>query len=322
MITTSDFSKKQLAVVLCNEGEKMALNNSNFVVKNSDGKIKFQCSCYRIFIIYVIGHCSITTPLLQAAKKYGFYFALMSPGFRLYNIIGAEKSGNTMLHRKQYEYDSLEIAIHIIKNKIINQLYELKSIRHKSEYIKESICKIELYYSSLAKAETLAEIMAYEGLSSKVYFKSYFNNVPWNGRQPRLKRDYINSALDIGYTILFSFIDSILCSFGFDTFCGVMHTEFYMRKSLVCDIVEPFRTIIDHELKKAINLKQIKECDFIVINNQFKIKFEESPKYSKIFISALLEKKNDIFLYIQSYYRAFMKESEISEYPLYIKENK
>ncbi len=319
MLTTSDFAKKQLAVVFCNEGEKMALNNSNFVVKNSDGKIKFQCSCYRIFLIYVIGHCSITTPLMQASKKFGFYFALMSPGFRLYNVIGAEKNGNTMLHRKQYNYSSLDIAIHITQNKILNQLSELKNIRNKSDYTKDGICKIESYYNSLLQAKTLNEIMAYEGLSSKIYFKCHFNNVPWKGRQPRLKRDYINSALDVGYTILFSFIDAILSSYGFDTFAGVMHTEFYMRKSLVCDIVEPFRTIIDHELKKAINLKQIKEDDFIFMNNQYKLKFEESPKYSRIFISALLERRNEIFLYIQSYYRAFMKELPISEYPIYQK---
>ncbi len=28
------------------------------------------------------------------------------------------------------------------------------------------------------------------------------NNVLWQGRQPRIKRDYINSVLDIGYTVL------------------------------------------------------------------------------------------------------------------------
>ena len=33
--------------------------------------------------------------------------------------------------------------------------------------------------------------------------------------------------------------------------------EFYMRKSLVCDLVEPLRPIIDQQVKKSINLKKL-----------------------------------------------------------------
>lgn len=319
MITRTDFEKKQLAVVFCKDGEKMSLSNSNFVIKTADGDIKFQCTCYRLFLVFVVGHCSITTPLLQAAKKFGFYFALMTTGFRLYGIVGAEKEGNTMLHRKQYEYSSLDIAKLIIKNKIHTQMEELRIVRHKSDQLKESLNTIYGYYNCIDLSDSLNEIMAYEGLSSKLYFKSHFNNVEWHGRQPRLKRDYVNSALDIGYTLLFSFIDAILCCYGFDTYCGFVHKEFYMRKSLVCDIIEPFRTIIDHEIKKSINLKQIRENDFLVVNHQYKLKYEEAPRYAKLLMMPLIDRKDEIFLYIQSFYRAFMKGLLIENYPFYIR---
>ena len=52
--------------------------------------------------------------------------------------------------------------------------------------------------------------------------------------------------------------------FGFDTYVGVLHREFFHRKSLVCDLVEPFRPIIDSSLIKALNLGQIHEDDFYV----------------------------------------------------------
>ena len=86
-----------------------------------------------------------------------------------------------------------------------------------------------------------------------------FEGLNWKGRKPRIKFDYINSSLDIGYTVLFTFIEVIANSFGFDIYVGVLHKQFYMRKSLICDFVEPFRTIIDEQVKKSINLKQIKE---------------------------------------------------------------
>ncbi len=317
MFTAPDFSKKQIVFVLFNEGEKLAFSNDNLVVKDSDGKIKFQCTCYRLFIVFAVGHTSITSALIQKSQKFGFFIALMTPGFRLYSLIGAGKDGNTLLHQKQYLYEGLDIAKHITANKMLNQKQELKNNRNKNEFVKEAIASIDGYISSIENASTLNELMAYEGLASKAYFKNHFNNVEWHGRQPRIKRDYINSTLDIGYTLLFTFVDALLESYGFDTYCGVMHRQFYMRKSLVCDIVEPFRTLIDHEIKKAVNLKQIKEDDFLVFNNQYKLKWSESSRYVKILMKPLMDNKEGIFAYIQSYYRAFMKELSSDDFPIF-----
>ncbi|MCR5150838.1 MAG: type V CRISPR-associated endonuclease Cas1 [Clostridiales bacterium] len=317
MITAPDFSKKQIVFVLFNEGEKMAFSNSNLVVKDIEGKVKFQVTCYRLFLVFAVGHCSLTSAIIQEAKKFGFFIALMTPGFRLYAMVGAEKEGNTLLHKKQYLYSGLELAKHITQNKILNQLAQLKMARNKSEAVKESIERINEYLYAVKETASLNEIMAYEGLASKVYFRNHFNNVIWQGRQPRIKRDYVNSALDVGYTLLFTYIDALLSSFGFDTYCGVMHRQFYMRKSLVCDLVEPFRPIIDHAVKKGINLRQISQDDFIEINHQYRLKWNESSKYVKIFMMPIIEEKEAVFLYIQSYYRAFMKDLPAKKFPVY-----
>lgn len=317
MLTAPDFSKKQIVFVLFNEGEKLSLSNSNLVVKDANGKIKFQITCYRLFLVFAVGHCSLTSAIIQEAKKFGFFIALMTPSFRLYAIVGAEKEGNTLLRRKQYLYDSLELAKHITQNKVANQMAELKAVRNKSDAVKDAIDTISAYSKQINEAQTLSEIMAYEGLSSKIYFRNHFNNVKWNGRQPRIKLDYINSALDVGYTLLFTYIDALLSSYGFDTYCGVMHRQFYMRKSLVCDLVEPFRPIIDHTVKRAINLKQMSPDDFQEINHQYRLKWMESSKYVRLFMTPLIEEKEMIFSYIQSYYRAFMKELSAKEFPIY-----
>ena len=39
---------------------------------------------------------------------------------------------------------------------------------------------------------------------------TYFDNVQWNGRKPRIKSDYVNVVLDIGYTMLFNIVDAML----------------------------------------------------------------------------------------------------------------
>jgi len=141
-----------------------------------------------------------------------------------------------------------------------------------------------------------------------------FDNVKWQGRKPRIKSDYVNATLDIGYNMLFNLIDSLLQVYGFDVYCGVYHKAFYMRKSLACDIMEPMRPIVDLEVRKAINLGQCKIEDFQKINNQYVLDYKKSASYISFFMEALLEYKEQIFLFVQQYYRAFMKGRKVKDY--------
>lgn len=242
----------------------------------------------------------------------------MTQSTKVFDKLGYRMQGNVLLRQHQYNYQGLELATHIVKNKIANQLEVLKQKRKKDDLTKESINKIENFVKeiSLFKGE-LHELLGIEGNAAKIYFKAHFDNIEWNGRKPRIKFDYVNSALDIGYSILFNILESMLDIYGFDVFCGVLHRQFYMRKSLVCDIIEPFRIIIDTTIKKAINLGQIKEIDFEYVNGGYQLKWNNNKKYVKLFIENILKHKNDIFVYVQSYYRAFMKGKPAEKFPIF-----
>ncbi len=105
--------------------------------------------------------------------------------------------------------------------------------------------------------------------------------------------------------------------YGFDTYCGVLHKQFYMRKSLSCDLIEPFRIIVDIQVRKSVNLKQFVKEDFEINNLSYRLKWDCNKKYVSILLSAILEHKNEIFIYIQSYYRAFIKSKRTEEFPIY-----
>jgi CRISPR-associated protein Cas1 len=77
------------------------------------------------------------------------------------------------------------------------------------------------------------------------------------------------------------------------------------------------RPIVDYATRKAINLKQIKEDDFQICNHRYVLNWNKSPDYTHMYLKAILEHKEDIFLYIQGYYRAVMKNKDISEYPVF-----
>ena len=228
-------------------------------------------------------------------------------------VINIVKSKN---YKKDLEKGNIDAYVDIKeKNKIENQLQSLKNIRSKTEYIREGIKLIEDMIPKLDEEIEYLEIMGIEGNAARVYFPRIFDIVQWKGRKPRIKNDYINTTLDIGYTMLFNIVDAILQVYGFDTYYGVFHKCFYMRKSLVCDIMEPMRPIIDCQIRKAINLGQCKQEHFVEYNHRWVLKYKQNPEYIRFLMKAILEYKDEIFLYIQNYYRYFMKKKSVTELP-------
>ena len=318
MLNANDFKKKQIIFLFTNAGEKLSFSNDNIVVKDKEGKIKYQSTCYRLFMICVIGNISLTSGLIQRSKKFGFSICLMSTTFKVYEVLGARMEGNTLLRRHQYDYAGDEIGRKIEQNKIRNQAQALRNIRRKTEYLKEGIQLLDDMQMQLEAEMEYLEVMGIEGNAARIYFPRMFDNVQWNGRKPRIKNDYVNVTLDIGYTMLFNIVDAMLQVYGFDTYYGVFHKCFYMRKSLVCDIMEPMRPIVDYEIRKALNLGQCKAEDFDVYDQRWCLKYKKNPEYIQFLMKAILEYKDDIFLYVQQYYRYFMKRKSVEELPVFL----
>lgn len=318
MLNANDFKKKQIVFLFTNEGDKLSFLNDNIIVKNKEGGIKYQSTCYRLFMICVVGNISITSGLIQRSKKFGFSICLMTTTFKVYEILGARMEGNTLLRKHQYEYTENDIGRKIEQNKIKNQSQILKNIRGKNQIMKEGIELLDKMVVQLEQQLEYLEVMGIEGNAARVYFSRVFDNVDWKGRKPRIKNDYVNVTLDIGYTMLFNIVDAILQVYGFDAYYGVFHKCFYMRKSLVCDLMEPIRPVVDYQVRKSINLGQCKENDFEVINNRWCLKYKSNPQYIQFLMNAILEYKDDIFLYVQQYYRFFMKRKSVSEIPVFI----
>lgn len=290
------------------------------MVKDKNGKIKHQSTCYQLFMICVIGNISITSGLIQRSKKFGFSICLMSTTFKVYEVLGARMEGNTLLRTHQYAYQDNEIGRKIEQNKILNQRNALKKIRSKNEYVKEGVGLLNEMVEKLDATQDYLTIMGVEGNAAKVYFPRIFDCVNWNGRKPRIKSDYLNVTLDIGYTMLFNIVDAMLQVYGFDTYYGVFHKCFYMRKSLVCDLMEPMRPIIDYAVRKAIRLGQCKADDFGQDKNRWYLKWKNNPAYIRFLMEAILEYKDAIFLYVQQYYRFFMKMKSVENMPLFLYE--
>lgn len=276
----------------------------------------------KILALIVIGHTSITTALMELCHKNSVPIVVTKPNLRPVFHYGRMQEGNFSLRRLQYAFPqgSIDIARHLVRNKAQNQLRLLGKIRDKTELVLNGIAVLESHLPKIDAATDLQELLGVEGYMAKNYFKAYFEASNWTQRLPREKPDPINAMLDMGYTTLFNYMICMVRLFGFDPYIGVYHQLFHERKSLVCDLVEPFRCIIERKIRRSLQLKLFKNSDFELRGTTYQPLAEAKKRYSQAFFEAIMEYKLPIYEYVQTYYRFFMCKVSQPECPYFVYE--
>ena len=137
----------------------------------------------------------------------------------------------------------------ILKAKLESQIRFLKSTN--SPEIKDGIAKLER--SGLSEA-----------VSSRYYFDCYakliderFEFTKRNSIRIEKKNatDIINALLNYGYAVLAGQISSYIHGIGLDAYYGFMHKNHTSFQSLVYDMMEPFRWLVDYSVWKISDAK-------------------------------------------------------------------
>ena len=178
----------------------------------------------------------------------------------------------------------------IVKNKIINQAFLLKKIKNK---------QANLVFSYVDEVG-VGDKSNREGHASKVYFNALFGK-----KFSRGNNDIINAKLNYGYAILLSTISKEITNNGYLTQLGIHHKNEFNPFNLACDLMEPFRVIIDafvyynQERKLDSNLK----LDIInIFNNIYTF---NSKKYTL---------KDIIELYVKNTFKVLSENKEYKDF--------
>lgn len=318
MFTNKDIEYRTIYVINCIKDRNLRVSNGELLLENTEEKktltkLPFQ----KILALFVIGHIHITTPLIEKCQKFNVALVVMKPSLRPVFYWSHAAEANYLLRHKQYHYspDDISIAKVIITNKIANQERLLQKSR-KSDTLTAHARHIATdAIQQIPTALNTAQLMGIEGRVSKAFFAAYFQDFDWQSRRPRTHCDILNTTLDIGYTYLFNYIECFVRMFGFDPYVGVHHRLWFKRKSLICDLMEPFRCIVDHTVRTAYNRGQFGSEDFDLHKGEFRLKLNKNSEYSRVFFDAFIPYKMNIFNYIRTYYRCFMQEKPINEYP-------
>ena len=132
-----------------------------------------------------------------------------------------------------------------------------------------------------------------EGHAAKVYFNALFGM-----DFSRRKEEFINSALNYGYSIILSCFNREVVKCGYLTQLGIWHKNEFNQFNLSSDLMEPFRILVDR-LVLSINEEEDYKRKVLELFNM-QVTIDEKVQY--------LEKA--ISIYCQSVFRALEEENK------------
>lgn len=193
---------------------------------------------------------SMTTSLISelSARKINVIFCdnKHNPEAQLISFYGCHNS--SLKIREQLKWNNKIKQIiwkKIISLKIEGQENNLK----KNDFAEAS--KLTEYREILKDGDTTNR----EGHAAKVYFNTLFGK-----NFTRSRSIFVNILLNYGYTIILSHINRIVVSCGYLTQLGIHHRSEYNPFNLSCDLMEPFRPIIDdYALSGLLNEENYKK---------------------------------------------------------------
>jgi CRISP-associated protein Cas1 len=275
--------------------DQLKLSNSNLVFC-SDGQIINKIPISKIQFVLLIGEMSISTQLIGQLAKNQIQVVFATHSFGQYFYTSHFQTfGDKDIKLAQYQVYTnpklkLQIASQIVQNKIHNQN---KLLRQKN---------FETISIPVILATNNEQLMGIEGSVSAKYFALLFAKHNWKSRIPRAKHDINNFLLDIGYTYLFNLVSTFCTQLGYENTFGFLHADYYQRQSLVCDLMEPIRPVIDNALVNALGRKQIKSEHFEIVDSKVKlIDYRNIGQYTDIFAKVLIENQDQIYTYLRDF---------------------
>lgn len=224
--------------VVVTKPSKLEMRMGYMVIRDSENTIRIHISEISVLIIENTAS-SVTTALLSELTKQKikvvFCDEKRNPSSELISYYGCHKS--SLMLKKQLEWKTENkqlIWTAIVSEKIRYQAQNL-------DYF--GLSESELLYKYIDEIEFNDESNR-EGHAAKVYFNALFGK--------SFSRDDdcpVNSALNYGYGILLSCFNREIVANGYLTQLGLFHDNMFNQFNLGCDIMEPFRPIIDRCVK-------------------------------------------------------------------------
>ncbi|MCH7647394.1 MAG: CRISPR-associated endonuclease Cas1 [Thaumarchaeota archaeon] len=253
-------------------GISISLKNSKIILKNGSHDITGESEKEEWFVnrmpyekIVVSGKGYISTEAMSVLSENNRHVILVDTYGNPVTFLEPVRSSLTATQYRMGQYDTFRdkkkcdyLSTQIVKSKLDSQIRFLESTE--KEELFNGISKLKQYRESLDH-KNLKQI---EAVSSRIYFREYskliderFQFTKRNSIQIQKYNatDVINALLNYGYSVLAGEISKFVNGIGFDAYFGFYHHRHTSFQSLVYDIIEPFRWLVECAVWKMSDAK-------------------------------------------------------------------
>ena len=269
-------------LVINTRGAYLKKQNNCFVVKTD--KIT-EISVGKVKSILITTSAFLSTDAIKLAVDNNIDIIFLDYNGTPYGRVWHSKPGSTaLIRRKQLEISEKEKGLKLAGQwsieKIETQIETLNKLKSTRPQVKEefdkNINKMNNLKEKFQKLKGTIEekrqtMMGLEGMCAKIYFSSIKQIMPekfkFNGRSRNPAKDEFNCLLNYGYGVLYSKVEKACIIAGLDPYIGFVHTDNYNKKSLVFDLIEPFRYLADRTVLYLFSKKLVKKEHFDKLQN-------------------------------------------------------
>ena len=230
-------------VVVITKRAKLDLQLGRMVVR-SDETVKIVLSEISTILIESTAVSLTTSLIAELAKrkiKVIFCDEKRNPSCELINYYGSHDTSNKVRKQIAWKQNTKEsVWTEIVTEKIRKQKELLELLGKEESELLSSYLK-EIVWNDETNRE---------GHAAKVYFNALFGL-----DFTRTEDNFINAALNYGYSIILSAFTREVVANGYITQLGLFHDNMFNQFNLASDLMEPFRILVDREVT-GMNLIQ------------------------------------------------------------------
>jgi CRISPR-associated protein Cas1 len=257
-------------IFLDGNGQYLARGEGCLIVKDRNGKVaKYPLMEDQIGEVQIKNGNSVSSAALQTLAFWGIDTMIMTQrGRPVAYLRYLDDDSHVATRVGQYEALKGQKGLDIAKQIVLAKIEGQNHILRKYGFREHNVIDVK---KRTARADARSKLMAIEGHTTQQYFDQIFTLLPKalsiERRRTYKAYDGINNTFNLAYTVLKWKVHRALLKAKLEPYLGFLHSEAWGKPSLVCDLMELYRYLIDDFIIRYC--RNLKKKDFAMKHENY-----------------------------------------------------
>lgn len=270
-----------MQLIINSPGAYLRVKEGCFFIKTEEKE--FQVSVRKVQSIVIGTRALVSTDALKLAVEHNIDVVFLDQFGNPYGRVWHCRMGSTAaIRRRQLEAaqteEGLAFACEWVGTRLQNEVdFVEKLLRARPGKTEEMESQLGTLRQMVGRSQSMSgnleakrgELMGVEGTSGRLYFGVLAQLIPerwrFDGRSRNPGKDPFNCMLNYAYGVLYGLVERACILAGLDTYVGFLHTDNYGKRSLVFDLIEPYRYLADSTVFYLFSGRRVKQEYFDTI---------------------------------------------------------